>query len=336
MEKRHTPHKILIIDDDSDCRKLLINWLANQFIGIEIIEYDPRTKGVPDKTFNWSDYDVLLLDYDLGVNGVTGLDVLKENFDNLLFPVTIMLTGAGSEEIAVRALQYGVIDYLRKENLKKSSIRATLENAFNQQSSKRQRLYTLDDALRVAKNESQRIVDAYKVQFQQERQLEIDRLKQEMKDAEAKLAKYQAKLQSLEEEEKNAEVEKGKLIIQQLGLDVDVSEQVDKTTLVKEMSTTMNELIKANESIKSVRENLEDTKAELEKNRWKQDQGVANELEVGRELDIVLGKLKKSSDEKAEMRERLDTFFKRDNKTVNTDDENQKLFDEITTQLNTQ
>ncbi len=35
------------------------------------------------------------------------------------------------------------------------------------------------------------------------------------------------------------------------------------------------------------------------------------------------------------MRERLDMFLQRDKKTVNLEEEDQKLFDEITTQLDT-
>jgi len=136
--------KILIIDDDDDCRNLLLHMLASQFQEFEAVEYDPLSQGVPGKNFNWSDFDVLLLDYDLRLDGVTGLDILQDNYDNPLFPTTIMLTGAGNEEIKVRALQSGVADYLRKDQVKMQEFKAAIDKAFVQQSSKRRQLYTLN------------------------------------------------------------------------------------------------------------------------------------------------------------------------------------------------
>jgi len=48
---------------------------------------------------------------------------------------------------------------------------------------------------------------------------------------------------------------------------------------------------------------------------------------------MVLENMEQSSDAKDEMRQRLETFVNRDTKKINMDDEDQKLFDEITTQL---
>ena len=135
--------KILIIDDDEDCRNLLLHMLASQFQNFEVVEYDPLSQGVPGKNFNWSDFDVLLLDYDLRLDGVTGLDILQDNYDNPLFPTTIMLTGAGNEETKVLALQSRGADYLRKDQVKMQEFKAAIDKAFAQQSSKRQHLYTL-------------------------------------------------------------------------------------------------------------------------------------------------------------------------------------------------
>jgi len=138
MDRKQSPRKILIIDDDDDCRKLLLHMLASQFQDIEAVEYDPQSQGMPGKNFNWSAFDVLLLDYDFRLDGVTGLDILKDNYDNPLFPTTIMLTGAGNEEIEVQALRTGAADYLRKEQIKMEGFKVAIDNAFAQQSSKRQ------------------------------------------------------------------------------------------------------------------------------------------------------------------------------------------------------
>ena len=152
MGTKKSLRRILIIDDDDDFRKLILSWLTSQFQDIEAVEYDPLSQGVPDKNFNWSAFDILLLDYDLRLDGVTGLDILQDCYDNLLFPTTIMLTGAGNEETKVRALQFGVADYLRKEQLTKEEFKVAMDNAFAQQSSKEQHLYILIDAMKVAQS----------------------------------------------------------------------------------------------------------------------------------------------------------------------------------------
>ena len=55
--------RILIFDDDADFRKLLDLRLKKLFPGAVLEEYDPIASGVPDANFDWSRYDVLLLDY---------------------------------------------------------------------------------------------------------------------------------------------------------------------------------------------------------------------------------------------------------------------------------
>ncbi|MEX2525045.1 MAG: EAL domain-containing protein [Gammaproteobacteria bacterium] len=134
---------ILLIDDDADFRNLLKTHLGTQFEGVELEEYDPAARGIPGDDFDWSRYDVLLLDYYLSPHGVTGLDILQANRKNLLFPATIMLTGAGNEEVAVRALKAGVHDYLRKEKLDKDKLRLAIIEAFEKKKSERERINEL-------------------------------------------------------------------------------------------------------------------------------------------------------------------------------------------------
>ncbi|MBT7953480.1 MAG: EAL domain-containing protein [Gammaproteobacteria bacterium] len=131
--------RILIFDDDSDFRKLLLIRLRKMFDGVDLEEYDPIADGVPGEDFNWAGYDVLLLDYYLCIHGVTGLDILHRNRKNPDFPATIMLTGAGNEEIAVHALKSGVSDYMRKEKLDKEELRKSILKAFEEQKDKRKK-----------------------------------------------------------------------------------------------------------------------------------------------------------------------------------------------------
>ena len=143
MSETGSLNRILILDDDADFRKLILLRLSKMFEGVELVEYDPVTEGVPDEDFDWSKIDVLLLDYYLCIHGVTGLDILQSNRKNKSFPATIMLTGAGNEEIAVRALKAGVYDYLRKENLDKEELRKSILNAFEKHKKERIRINEL-------------------------------------------------------------------------------------------------------------------------------------------------------------------------------------------------
>ena len=135
--KTHTGLKrILIFDDDADFRDLIVIYLGNMFKGVELVEYDVAAQGIPGQDFDWSRYDILLLDYRLRDPNVTGLDIIQANNRNAHFPATIMLTGTGSEELAVRALKAGVYDYLRKEQMGKQKLKSSILDAFEKHKSK--------------------------------------------------------------------------------------------------------------------------------------------------------------------------------------------------------
>src|SRR3972149_3832563 len=122
--------KVLIFDDDRDYRKLVRAYLAKSLPAAELVEYDPVANGAPGEDFNWAGYDVMVLDYYLCIYGTTGLDILQKNRKKPGFPATIMLTGAGDQEVAMRALDFGVYEYLRKEKLTKEELLNSINNAF--------------------------------------------------------------------------------------------------------------------------------------------------------------------------------------------------------------
>lgn len=132
--------KILIIDDHSDYRKLIKTFINKLLPGVEIIEYDPVFEGVPDDAFNWSEIDVLLLDYHLSIVGTTGLDILHKHHKKTLFPATIMLTAAGTEEIAIRALKLGIYEYQPKQSLTKDKLKQSIIHAWEEKKSDRKKI----------------------------------------------------------------------------------------------------------------------------------------------------------------------------------------------------
>ena len=108
--------KILIIDDSSDFRALLRVYLNKELKDIEIIDYDFDNLGRPPDNFNWSEYDVLFLDYKLGPEE-DGLDWLKTYRDKPGFPPTIVLTAEGDEYVAVKSIKLGAADYMNKVDM---------------------------------------------------------------------------------------------------------------------------------------------------------------------------------------------------------------------------
>jgi serine/threonine protein kinase len=106
--------KFLIIDDSGSLRSLLKKRLLQRWPEAEITGYDPRREGRPGGAFPWGDFDIVFLDYDLGVAQETGIDWLPEMKRSTDAPSVIMVTGRGSESVAVRAIRQGADDYLIK------------------------------------------------------------------------------------------------------------------------------------------------------------------------------------------------------------------------------
>lgn len=124
--------KILLIDDSPDYRRLFLQRLQQECPGAEAEEYDP-VRGLPDEDFVWTDYNLILLDYDLGLSGETGLDWLRafKSYTNL--PPILMLTGANNSRVAVDALKLGAENYLLKQDLEGGTMIAKLLESLGQE-----------------------------------------------------------------------------------------------------------------------------------------------------------------------------------------------------------
>jgi diguanylate cyclase (GGDEF)-like protein len=124
MEVKH----ILIIDDNADFRNLLKNFLSKMISSVEVDEYDPPLQGRPAADFDWSGFDIVFLDYDLG-GGENGLDWLRAYKINENFPPTVILTAHGDEELAARAIKFGAQDYINKSKISKNRLVGVIDNA---------------------------------------------------------------------------------------------------------------------------------------------------------------------------------------------------------------
>ena len=254
-------HKILILDDDGDFRKLLLTYLGSVFKDTELVEYDPVDKGLPREDFDWSSYDVLILDYKLRVDNLTGLDVLHANSNNRFFPATIMLTSEGNEDIAVRALKSGVYDYLRKEKLNKEQLKISIQEAFDKYNSNRKFLDSLDEVRQLAMENAEKNLAAYKAKYDLIRIQEEARLKAERLKLQEELEKNQAILNEIKESRKKAEQSRPSTIEEMTVLKTrqeEVEAVVLKTNWKKSQEETMNEQLE--EDLKIFEDEIEQQK----------------------------------------------------------------------------
>ncbi|MEA1928823.1 MAG: response regulator [Candidatus Auribacterota bacterium] len=100
--------KILIIDDEKQIRELLSQYFDR-------LDFSVRTVSSGEKALEKVDTfipNIILLDYMMP--GVSGLDLFPAIKKRYPFAKVIILTGRGSEEIAVKALKMGVDDYITK------------------------------------------------------------------------------------------------------------------------------------------------------------------------------------------------------------------------------
>jgi len=104
---------ILIIDDDSIDRQIIIRALKSGQITSTILEADDEETGL---TFLMTHtVDLIFIDYQLpGNDGLTVLRRMKSNGINI--PI-IMLTGHGDETIAVETMKAGAYDYCPKNKI---------------------------------------------------------------------------------------------------------------------------------------------------------------------------------------------------------------------------
>lgn len=123
-----TQRTILIIDDDSVDRALYQRYLRrDKDHSYQFIEASLGETGLE----LWQHHrpDAVLLDYRLpDLDGLTFLTRLQQQARQTTLPV-IMVTGQGSEEIAVQAIKIGAQDYLVKEQITPESLHLAINGA---------------------------------------------------------------------------------------------------------------------------------------------------------------------------------------------------------------
>lgn len=120
--------RVMIVDPSRSFSSHLRRLLAETLPAVEVTEYDPEDAGRPGAEFDWSAYDALLLDVDLGLED-TGLAWLEAYRDRPGFPPAILLADAGDDYAAARAIKLGAHDYLRKQDASAERLGAIVTQA---------------------------------------------------------------------------------------------------------------------------------------------------------------------------------------------------------------
>ena len=129
------PIRILLVDNSASDRALAIRALTGGPTNVMIQEADTRAAflDVLGKTA----FDVIISDYNMP--GFNGLDVISLVRERGLDTPIVLLTGTGTEEIAIEAMRQGVADYVIKTVDHIKRLPATLEHVLERVEAERAR-----------------------------------------------------------------------------------------------------------------------------------------------------------------------------------------------------
>jgi len=117
--------KILVCDDDPADRKLVRAYLK-QVTGRKIVLLEAGQMAEIQNALGKGRIDLVLMDIQMPEK--SGMEWLAEIVEKQIAPV-VMLTGSGSEEVAVQALQEGAVGYLPKSSLSTEKLATTIDAA---------------------------------------------------------------------------------------------------------------------------------------------------------------------------------------------------------------
>jgi len=105
--------KLVLVVDDSPIDRRLVRGLLERRLGCEVVEADRAAAALSVLESRPPSMVVT----DLTMPGMTGLELVKEVKQRLPLTPVILMTGRGSEEVAVAALQAGAASYVPKKRL---------------------------------------------------------------------------------------------------------------------------------------------------------------------------------------------------------------------------
>jgi eukaryotic-like serine/threonine-protein kinase len=127
--------KFLIVDESREYRSTLAGMLRERWPEAQNEEWDPRERGNPHAALARERYDAVLLDTEpAGEDGLAWVADIRRAPDA---PPVVLLTGAGGDSLAVKAMKAGAADFLRKADLASERLARSLEDALREQEARR-------------------------------------------------------------------------------------------------------------------------------------------------------------------------------------------------------
>lgn len=121
------PLNILIVDDDEEDFYIIGEHLKSIDNGHDLnVEWCPKYNDAIDHICNGK-HHVYFVDFRLGIK--TGLDLIEEAIKKNCEEPIILLTGKGNQEIDIRAMEAGAVDYLVKSELNPEKLERSIRYA---------------------------------------------------------------------------------------------------------------------------------------------------------------------------------------------------------------
>lgn len=147
------PLRVLLVDDDDADRYLARRALESGPAEIAIDEADGFETAA--ERLAATGYDVIVTDYML--RGSTGLEIIRLTQERDLDIPIVLLTGTGTEEVAIQAMRLGVADYVIKSLEHVRRLPATVEHVLEKAAVQRSRMRA-EQALRKSEAELRAVV----------------------------------------------------------------------------------------------------------------------------------------------------------------------------------
>ena len=108
--------RILIVDVYASHRRVLVGFIHHIRPGMEVHQFDPSIAGRPHATFDWTGYELIIMDSNLGKeSGLEWYKYYSASFKN--FPPVMFLSSQNSVDIAVQAMKLGADEFLLKKGI---------------------------------------------------------------------------------------------------------------------------------------------------------------------------------------------------------------------------
>jgi two-component system cell cycle sensor histidine kinase/response regulator CckA len=110
--KTLSPLHILLVEDNKHDRLAFRRAFQDSQVSWEITEYERAEEALERLRTDASSFNLAVIDH--GLPGMSGLELCKQLLDEETPVPLVILTGTGSEQLAVEALKAGVYDYMIK------------------------------------------------------------------------------------------------------------------------------------------------------------------------------------------------------------------------------